>query len=101
LRLGFVWLSSPALQQPKRRWQVPLIRVPFGRDQEIVLKKAQCLARGDQGGISPDSFTLVGSDRLERRMKAITHLIIWKRHQLTSNWTEIISIVSSNNFVNT
>jgi len=53
-----------------------LIRVPFGRDQETVLKKAQRLAHGDQGGISTDGFTLVGADRLQCRMKAITYLII-------------------------
>jgi hypothetical protein len=37
-----------------------------------LLKKVQCLARNDQGSISTDGFTLVGADRLQCRMKAIT-----------------------------
>ena len=45
-------------------------------DQETLLKKVQRLARRDQGGISTAGFTLLRADRLQCRVKAITHLII-------------------------
>jgi hypothetical protein len=58
-------------------------RISFCRDQKTLLKKAQRLTRRNQRGISTDGFTLLGADRLQCRMKAITYLIIREFHQLT------------------
>jgi hypothetical protein len=42
------------------------------RSGDLAQEGSASVARSDQGGISTDGFTLVGADRLQCRMKAIT-----------------------------
>jgi hypothetical protein len=43
-----------------------------------LLEKAQGLPNRNQGGIAANGFTLLGPDRLDRRMEPVTYLIVRK-----------------------
>jgi hypothetical protein len=55
-----------------------VIRVPFGRNQQALFKEAQGLSRRGQGSVAANSFTLLGPDHLERRMKPIADPVVRK-----------------------